>query len=54
MLSWPQIPFRLQRSPSVGSPVWTDVTTGISQAGDQNVYIVPATGSQSYFRLIYP
>lgn len=53
-LSWPQIPFRLQSSPSVSPPVWSDVTSGITQAGDQNVYSVPATGSQQYFRLIYP
>ncbi len=53
VLSWPQIPFRLQSSSSLSGPVWTDVTSGVVQVGDQNGYTVPATGSQ-YFRLVYP
>ena len=54
VLSWPQIPFRLQASPNASPGVWTEVTSGISQVGDQNTYSVPATGSQQYFRLVYP
>jgi hypothetical protein len=53
-LTWPQIPFLLQSTPSLnGTPVWTDVTTGISQVGDQNVYSTPAVGT-AYYRLIWP
>ncbi len=51
-LAWPLIPFRLQGAAGVGGP-WTEVTSGISQVGDQNVYSAPATGTQ-YFRLVYP
>jgi hypothetical protein len=53
VISWPQIPFRFQTSPSMGPQAWTDVTSGIIQAGGQNTYTVPAT-SQQYFRLVYP
>jgi hypothetical protein len=53
VITWPQIPYRLQSSPSMGSQVWTDVTSGIVQVGDQNSYTVTAT-SQQYFRLVYP
>lgn len=51
-LGWPLIPFRLQSAANIGGP-WTEVTSGISQVGDQNVYSAPASGSQ-YFRLVYP
>lgn len=54
VVSWPQIPFRFQTSPSASPGAWTDVTSGISQVGDQNTYTVPASGSQQYFRLVYP
>lgn len=53
VLTWPFIPYRLQSSPSLSSPVWTDVTTGITFSGGEYVYSVTPTGSQ-YFRLIYP
>ena len=53
VLSWPFIPYRLQSSPSLSAPVWTDVTTGITLSGGQYVYSATPTGSQ-YFRLIYP
>lgn len=52
-LSWPFIPYRLLSSPSISSPVWTEVTTGITYSGGQYGYTVPATGQQ-YFRLVYP
>ncbi len=52
-LTWPQIPFRLQSSPNISPAVWTDVTTGINQVGDQNSYSVATSGS-AYFRLVYP
>ena len=53
-LSWPLIPFNLQSSPSLSSPSWTAVTTGISQVGNQFQYTTTATGSQKYYRLSYP
>jgi hypothetical protein len=53
-LTWPQIPFRLQSSPSLSAPVWTDVTTGISQVGDQNAYSTTVTGAEQYYRLVFP
>jgi hypothetical protein len=52
-LTWPQIPFALQSTPSLSSPVWTTITTGITQVGNQQVYTVPATGT-AFYRLIYP
>jgi hypothetical protein len=52
-LSWPLIPYRLESSPSLTTPVWTTVATGISQVGEENVYTVPTTSS-AFFRLIYP
>ena len=43
-LSWPLIGFVLQSSPSLTSPTWTTITSGISQSGGTNVYKVPTTG----------
>ena len=53
-LSWPVIPFTLQSSPSLSSPVWTSITTGISEVGDRETYSAPTTGGALYYRLIYP
>jgi hypothetical protein len=53
-LTWPQIGFILQTSPSLSSPVWTAVTSGITQAGSLNVYVVPAAGPAGYYRLATP
>jgi hypothetical protein len=53
-LSWPVIPFTLQSSPSLTSPVWTSITTGISVVGDQETYSAPTSGAALYYRLIYP
>lgn len=52
-LTWPTIPYRLQSSPSIASPVWTDVTTGNTFAGGVNVHTETAA-SAKYFRLVYP
>lgn len=52
-LSWPFIPYRLESSPSLSAPVWTEINTGISSAGGVYEYTIPATGSQ-FFRLVYP
>lgn len=53
-LTWPLIPFRLQSSPSLSSPVWSDVTSGIGQSADHYSYTVSAPGSAQFFRLVYP
>ena len=53
-LSWPQVAFRLQTSPSLTSPVWTAVTNGITQIGNLNVYSAPASAGAGYYRLISP
>ncbi len=58
VLTWPFIPYRLQSSPSLSSPVWTEVTSGISytagqEPGGQYVYTVAPTDTR-FFRLIYP
>jgi hypothetical protein len=52
-LTWPLIPFSLQSTPSVSAPVWTTITSGVTQVGNQQVYTVPATGTV-FYRLIYP
>ena len=52
-LTWPLIPFRLQTSPSVSSPVWTDVTSGIVTYLAHYGYSGPALDA-GFYRLIYP
>ncbi|MEN9677830.1 MAG: hypothetical protein RIS76_3726 [Verrucomicrobiota bacterium] len=52
-LTWPAIPFVLQSSPSLTTPVWTPITSGISEAGGQKSYSTPADGS-AFYRLTYP
>ncbi len=52
-LTWPFIAYRLQGSPSLSAPSWTDITTGITVSGGQYHYTAPATGPR-YFRLINP
>jgi hypothetical protein len=51
-LSWPRIPFRLQSTPTVGPAVWTDVTAGITQDSETNMYTAP--GTTAFYRLVYP
>jgi hypothetical protein len=53
VVSWPNIPFRLVSSPSLSSPVWTEVTTGITVAGDRKAHTTAASDAK-YFRLVYP
>ena len=53
-LSWPQVAFRLQTSPSLTSPVWTTVTNGITQVGNLNVYSASTSSGSAYYRLISP
>jgi len=52
-ISWPLVPFNLLSSPSVSSPTWTPVTTGISQVGSQFQYST-AAGAPTFYRLSYP
>lgn len=53
VVSWPDIPFRLVSSPSLNAPVWTEVTTGITDAGDRKVHTTPASDTK-YYRLVHP
>jgi len=52
-ITWPLIPFRLQSSPSLSSPVWTDITSGIVGYPDHYGYTV-SPSSTSFYRLINP
>ena len=52
-LSWPLIPFRLETTSSLSSPVWTEVNTGILKFTDHYGYSVSPSGA-GYFRLVYP
>jgi len=54
IIIWPRIPFALQSSPSLTSPVWTTISSGITQVGDQNSYSAPVSGAAQFFRLVYP
>jgi hypothetical protein len=53
VLTWPFLPYRLQSTPSLSSPAWTDVATGIVNAGGGMSYTVTPTDTR-YFRLVYP
>lgn len=53
ILSWPSSPFVLSASPSLASPAWTPVTSGITEANGQKQYSVPDNGP-SYYRLTLP
>jgi hypothetical protein len=54
-ISWPDIPFTLQNTPSLTPPVaWTDITTGISTVGDQKQYTVSSPSTAGFFRLTKP
>jgi len=52
-LTLPLIQFRLESTPSLSSPVWTEVTSGITQLSEHYSYSTPAVG-QRFFRLVYP
>src|SRR5205085_4347592 len=53
-LTWLLIPFRLQSTPSLTAPVWTDITSGIVSFSDHNAYTSSTSGGARFFRLIYP
>ena len=53
-ISWPLIPFVLQSSASLSAPVWTSISSGITQIGSANVYVIPATAGAQFYRLSYP
>lgn len=52
-LSWPAVPWRLQWTASLTTPVWNDVTTGITTVGDRYVLVESPT-SVRFYRLVYP
>lgn len=53
-ISWPSMPFNLQSTPSLSSPVWTTITSGITQAGNRSIYVVPTGAPTQSYRLTYP
>jgi len=53
-ISWPLIPFVLQTSPSLATPVWTAVSSGVTQIGSTNVYVVPSSAGAQFYRLSFP
>jgi hypothetical protein len=53
-VSWPLIPYVLLTSPSLTTPTWTPVISGVTQAGNRNVYTVSTPGASQYFKLVYP
>jgi hypothetical protein len=52
-LSWPAVPdnWQLQSCPSLTSPVWTSVPDAPVLSAGQKEVVLPATGSQRFFRL---
>jgi hypothetical protein len=51
-IKWPIIPFVLQGTSSLSPPVvWADITSGITQAGGQNVYTVSSPAASKFYRL---
>ncbi len=53
-VSWPLVPYVLLTSPSLTSPTWTPVISGITQANNRNVYTVTSASGSQYFKLVYP
>lgn len=54
VLSWPDLPFRLQESPAGATLNWANITSGISLENGRNVYRTPAVGAPRLFRIVYP
>lgn len=53
-VSWPQVPYVLLTSPNGNPGTWTPIISGITQAGNKNVYSVTAAPGPQFFRLEYP
>jgi hypothetical protein len=56
-ISWPLIPsgFTLASATSLAPPIsWSTVTTPISVTNNQNLVLLPTTGSAQFFRLVGP
>lgn len=52
-LSWPVFTsYVLQRTSSLSSPVWTEVTTGVTQAAGLSTYAVTGATDTQFYRLI--
>jgi hypothetical protein len=54
VVTWPGIPSTLQTSPSLSSPSWTAITTGITASNSGYTYTGTVTPTGAYFRLVYP
>jgi hypothetical protein len=56
LLYWPTSPagFSLQTTPGLAPAKWTNVTTAPFQIGNQYLLPVPLTGSNAYYRLLFP
>jgi hypothetical protein len=54
ILSWPMIPFVLKSTPSLSSPSWSIISTGITQLGASNIYLPPPTATPQFYRLSFP
>jgi hypothetical protein len=52
-VTWPASPFSLQSASKLSPESWSQVNTGITQAGGTNSYSTPFSGSE-YLRLVYP
>ncbi|MBL9175937.1 MAG: hypothetical protein JNL10_20505 [Verrucomicrobiales bacterium] len=52
-LSWPAVPSTLQSSPSLASPLWSDITAGITETDGVKHYSASADGTL-YYRLVLP
>jgi hypothetical protein len=51
-VSWPVLAsYKLQSSPSLSSPVWTDVSTGITQVYGMDVCTISGATDPKYYRL---
>ncbi len=53
-VTWPLIPYRLQKSISLSPAAWSDVTSGISRTPTNFSYHVLTNSGHANFRLIYP
>lgn len=53
-LSWPILPMRLEWTPSLTTPSWTTVATGIVQVGNEYQYTLPGPTLSGFYRLAAP
>jgi hypothetical protein len=55
-ITWPGTTtgYKLQDSPEVVMPAWTDVATATNKVNDTFTFITPATGNRRFYRLVRP